>query len=123
MGKTIVVYEGGEALRFDEFSIEEAIRGVRRLLKHYGMIKEAPKTRKSVLITKSHWIRASVSGMFRPLKVSGQSVKQGEIIGVLNEPANRHEEAVLADDDGYLIGHNNIPVVHKGDALFHIGQP
>ncbi len=122
MGKSILVYEGGESLRFDEQAIEEAIKGTQRVLKYYGMIKNAPKARERRVFTQSHWIRANTSGLFRLIKRSGQFVQRGDFIGIISGPANRYEEPVEADEDGYIIGHNNIPVVHKGDALFHLGQ-
>ncbi len=121
MGKSIVVYEGGESLRFDEFAISEAIKGAERVMKHFGMIRTAQKPRKTVFLESSQWVRAEVSGLFRLIKRSGQLVKKGEIIGLINGPASRYEAPVESPVDGHIIGHNNIPVVHRGDALFNIG--
>ncbi|NJL14657.1 MAG: succinylglutamate desuccinylase/aspartoacylase family protein [Microscillaceae bacterium] len=121
LGKAMIVYEGGESLRLDEYAIEEGIRGVQRVLKFLGMCKTAPKPRESRLFTRSYWIRANTSGLFRLKRHSGQRVLPGESIGVIHGPTNRYEEVVEADQEGYIIGHNNVPVVHKGDALFHIG--
>lgn len=122
MGKTMVVYEGGESLRFDNFAIDEAIRGSQRVLKHLGMVKNAPKPRVSHVFTQSRWVRANNSGLFRLKKYSGEKVEKGDLLGYIHGPANRYEEPVEADSNGYIIGHNNVPVIHKGDALFHIGQ-
>ncbi|MDV7399864.1 succinylglutamate desuccinylase/aspartoacylase family protein, partial [Arthrospira platensis SPKY1] len=33
LGKTILVYEGGESLRFDQFAITEGVAGAQRVLK------------------------------------------------------------------------------------------
>lgn len=120
LGKPIIVYEGGEALRFSEFAIEEAIRGTKRVLFHYDMIKSSPKPRRQTLFRQSSWVRADVSGLFSFRKQSGQRVKQGEVIAKINSPHNDYSVKITCPFDGYIIGHNNFPLVHKGDAIFHI---
>lgn len=123
MGKSIIVFEGGESLRFDEFSIKEAFEGILRTLYHFGMILKKPKDRKhnSLFFSQTSWVRAETSGLFRSLKKSGQKVKKGEVIGLINNPGNLYEIKVEAHESGFIIGHNNIPVINRGDALFHIG--
>jgi len=120
-GRTILVYEGGESLRFDEFAISEAVRGAERVLHYLGMLKTAPKPRNSRLFEDSQWLRAEVSGLFSLKKKSGQRVEAGEVLGLISGPSSRYKAPVEAPCSGYIVGHNNIPVVHRGDALFHIG--
>jgi predicted deacylase len=120
LGKPIIVYEGGEALRFSEFAIDEAIRGTKRVLFHYGMIKSNPKPRRQTLFQQSSWVRAEVSGLFSFRKQSGQKVKEGEVIGKINSPHNDYSVKIISPFNGSVIGHNNFPLVHKGDAIFHI---
>jgi uncharacterized protein len=43
-GIKVLLYEGGEALRFDESAIEAAVKGTLRVLKAIGMINSAPAT-------------------------------------------------------------------------------
>lgn len=120
-GKPIVVYEGGESMRFDEFAIEEAMEGTDRVLRFLGMINKAYKEKESVFCTSTAWVRAQRSGLFKPFVESGESVKKDQPIGVINDPFGAYEIKVLSKSDGHIIGHNNTPVVHQGDALFHIG--
>lgn len=121
MGKPIIVYEGGESLRIDEFSIEEAIEGTLRVMKFLGMINEPHVEKESIFCTDTTWVRAQRSGIFKPFVVSGEQVYKGQPIGVINDPFGQYEIKVVAKATGYLIGHNNTPVVLQGDALFHIG--
>lgn len=121
-GKSIIVFEGGENLRFDGFAIEKGVAGVRRLLHAQGMLPDAPPPGETIFIQKRTWMRASRPGMFRWWKQSGQLVRKGEPLGVINDPYGQEEVPVLAIKDGYIIGHNNAPVVGPGDALFHIGE-
>lgn len=122
MGKPILVFEGGESLRYDGYSIEEGIAGVLRVLQHLGMYKNAMKSKKEALVfKKTSWLRASRSGLFIWHKDSGNEVKEGEFIGEINDPDGTEHTPVIAHRTGYIIGHNNAPVVSQGDALFHIG--
>lgn len=122
MGKSVVVFEGGETLRIDPKTVEVGIDGIQRVLNHYGMLNKAPKPPTSTLFFKeSHWVRAEVSGLFRHKKESGKKVKEGQTIGYISSPTNDYSVKVKSPYDGYIIGHNNFPLIHKGDALFHIG--
>ena len=121
-GKPVIVFEGGENLRFDGYCIEKGLAGIQRVLAAHEMLPAAPKKDESVMIASRTWVRAKRSGMFRWRKQSGQKVLKGEPLGVLNDPYGQEEFAVLAPKDGYIIGHNNAPVVGQGDALFHIGS-
>lgn len=120
-GKPIIVYEGGENLRLDDFSIEKGISGVRRLLLSQDMLPFAETADRSLFFRKTTWVRAVRAGIFQWYKPSGHRVYQGEPLGVINDPYGQEEIKILAPKDGYIIGHNNNPVVSQGDALFHIG--
>jgi len=122
MGIPILVYEAGESLRFDGYSIEHGIKGIQRLLFQQKMLKkDAPANHTPKYFSKFTWMRAEKSGMFMWMKSSGAKVGKGEILGVINSPHGNKEIRVLAKHDGYIIGHNNAPVVNAGDALFHLG--
>lgn len=117
----LLVFEGGESTRLDTISIEKGIAGIRRLLAHKGMIINTLESAESISIHKKTWIRAPHAGMFRWLKSSGATVKKDEVIGVINDPYGQDEIPITSPKNGYIIGHNNAPVVSLGDALFHIG--
>lgn len=121
MGKPIVVFEGGESMRFDELSIGEAIDGTKRLMSYLGMIEEPYQERNIKLLLSSSWVRANRSGLFKPFAESGDLVVKNQPLGVINDPFGQYEIKVLSKYEGHVIGHNNNPVVHQGDALFHIG--
>lgn len=120
--KPILVYEGGENLRYDALAIKEGIEGLKRLLVAQNMLTIKTKHVSSQMYTKSSWLRAARAGMFQWKKDSGKQVAKGEEIGVINDPYGQIQMPILAPKDGLIIGHNNAPVVSQGDALFHIGQ-
>lgn len=119
--KTILVFEGGENLRYDGISIEHGLAGIQRLLHHHQMIESAPQAPAGTLFHHTTWVRASKGGLFLWSKRSGQPVRQGEPIGRINDPFGTGPCITIhAPHDGHIIGHNNTPVISPGDALFHI---
>ena len=122
MGIPILVFEGGESLRFDGFSIEHGLKGMQRLLFQKKMLAaDAPANHTPKYFSRFTWMRAEESGMFMWMQSSGAKVSKGEVLGVINSPHGNKEIRVLAKQDGYIVGHNNAPVVNAGDALFHLG--
>ena len=121
MGIPMIIFEGGEALRLDGYVIETALQGIERLLHHQGMLDTEVIRPEYIHIKKTSWIRASKAGIFIWSKKSGTKIEKGETLGSIYDPSGTSRVAVTASRDGYIIGHNNTPVVHQGDALFHLG--
>lgn len=122
-GKNIIVYEGGESLRFDQQAIEEGIAGTLRLMKHLKMIDWAPEPKeKNRVIWSTSWIRAKYAGLFQSTIQCGQLVHKGEWIGTITDPFGEFKQKVLATATAYVIGLNNSPVINAGDALVHLGM-
>lgn len=121
MGKSIVVYEGGESMRFDEENIEQGILGAKKVLHHYDMIQFNSSLQNSTHCSNSMWIRAKNSGLFQSRVQSGSMVKQREVIGRIVDPFGQFQTLIKSPKPGILIGHSNAPVVNQGDALFHLG--
>lgn len=121
MGIPIIVFEGGESLRLDGLSIQKGLEGLQNILDFKGLKKGNQTTYTSKFISKTSWLRATSAGVFKWTKSSGQWVEKDEKIGIINDPYGHFEYPIIAKKSGYIIGHNNAPVVNHGDALFHIG--
>lgn len=122
VGIPIIVYEGGESVRLDGFAIQKGTDGMKRVMKHLGMIDSAPPVNHStVYLKKSNWIRAPHSGMFTWTQRSGNYIQKGEPMGLIKDPFGESSETVISNKNGFVIGHNNASVVNQGDALFHVG--
>ncbi|SKC89117.1 succinylglutamate desuccinylase/aspartoacylase family protein [Ohtaekwangia koreensis] len=122
-GKNIIVYEGGESLRFDQNAIKEGIAGTLRLMKHLNMIDEAPLPDvENKIIWSTTWIRAKNAGLFQTNVYCGQLVQKDEWVGTITDPFGEFKEKVMTPVTGYVVGLNNIPVINAGDALMHIGM-
>lgn len=119
-GTPILVYEGGESLRFNEFAIQEGIDGSRRLMKYLGMISDAPAPQNTEIYDTSPWVRAHYGGLFNHEVKLGDHVKAGQLLGYISDPYGKLWVKVKSPENGRIIGLNNAPVVYKGDALIHI---
>jgi uncharacterized protein len=121
-GKPILVFEGGESLRFDYLSINEGFNGILRVLNHYKMIEAEVPDNPTVKLMKDSWVRADESGLFHSAVPNGSHVRKGDMVGVICNPYGQIDQKLVAPADGYIVGTNNQPVVHQGDALIHIGM-
>lgn len=119
-GKHILVYEAGEALRFDEHGIQEGINGTLRVMKHLDMIDGAPEPNNTEIYQKSTWTRAKYAGLFQPDVNLGEKVEKRQILGHVSDPFGKEWFKISNTHAGRVIGINNSPVVHKGDALLHL---
>ncbi len=127
-GVDVLVYEGGEGLRFDEEAIQAGVDGIARLMFHVAMLQtgdaaERPTrdmTRLPVFANASKWVRAPDGGVFRTMKKIGHRVGEGETIGSVANPYEDSEIPVLSPKRGIIVGATTLPIVNMGDALFHI---
>jgi len=120
-GAPMIVFEGGESLRIDEPSITEGINGIKRVLCHYNMIDEqAPPQEKTEVYKNRTWMRAQASGIFVAEKQTGDYVKKGDFMGYITDPYTSKKSRITAKLNGFILGHDNKPVVNVGKALFHI---
>ena len=124
-GVKVLLYEGGEALRFDEAAIDAGVKGTLRVMAEIGMIEPlsprlaAPAT---VFSDSSTWVRAPEGGILHTIRRSGDRVGRQEVIGVVADPLGSQSVPVVSEHDGIIIGRTNLPLVNRGDALFHIAR-
>jgi predicted deacylase len=123
-GSRVLLYEGGEALRYDDWAIDAAVDGIWRVLAHLGMIEgEARVDAETPLESRrTSWVRAPGSGMLRARRTLGERVVKGEVVGTLGDAFGEQERPVKARATGLVIGRTERPVVYRGDAIFHIAE-
>jgi hypothetical protein len=122
-GMPVLIYEAGQALRFDEISIRAGLRGILHVMRHIGMLPvlKNPKLAAPVVAKSTSWVRAPDSGIVSSKVKLGNSVHKGQKIALISNPVGDAEAAVLAPFDGIVIGQSNLPLAHEGDALFNLG--
>lgn len=122
-GCDILLYEAGEALRFDEMSARVGSSGILRVMNHMGMIgaKGLPKRRAApIQATSSSWTRAPAGGLLRCFKEVGEGVDEGTLLAIVSDPFGEMEEEIIAHAPGIILGRATMPVVNEGDAVYHI---
>lgn len=124
-GVEILLYESGEALRFDELAIRLGVRGILAVMEEAGMTP--PRTRhleppRPAWSRSSFWLRAPKGGILRAFRQAGHAVRPGEVLAVVSDPFGAREVAVKAPEPALVIGRTNLPVVNLGDALFHLAR-
>jgi len=75
---------------------------------------------KSVVCADSHWLRAPAGGLLRMFKAEGDVVDEGDIVAAISDPFGNGEIEVATRYSGIIVGRAVIPIVHEGDALFHV---
>ena len=117
----ILLYEAGEALRFDEFSIRAGMKGIINVLQHLGMKRRSTAKKKTPFIANgSQWVRANASGIVNNIANLGDQITKGQVLAEIGSPYGEVLDDVIATRSGILIGKQNIPLVQEGEAMFHI---
>lgn len=123
IGVDVILYEAGEGMRFDEMSVRAGLAGILRVLKDVGLLPLAgiagPKAR-SIVCADSHWQRAPAGGLLRMFKAEGDVVEVGDVLAAISDPFGQSETEVKARYSGIIVGRAVMPIVHEGDALFHV---
>lgn len=123
MDMPIIVYEGGEALRFNEPVIKYGVKGVIRVMRHLGMLRRTKASAPEPVQTeKTRWVRAKQSGLLHLRVKAGARVKQHQVIATITDPLGNAFVELKSPFDGVIIGHTNLPLVNAGDAAIHVAK-
>jgi predicted deacylase len=120
-GATVLLYEGGEALRFDRHAITVGASGVRRILAHLDMLNDEPEPAvETEYSRKTKWARAPASGILHLIPDLGDHVTKGQILAAVLDPFGNRLGKISSPTGGIVIGHTQHPLVNKGDAVMHV---
>lgn len=119
-----LVYEAGEALRFDEVSIRAGVRGIVNVMREIRMLPQSRRRKTFVprVVRSNFWIRAPQSGILRLTAALGASVRKGDTLGFVADPYGGNEVRIVSPDGGIIIGRTNLPLVYEGDAMVHLAR-
>jgi len=125
-GIPMLLYEAGEALRFNEVAIRAGLHGILNVMRALEMLPRIKSRKRAYpepfVARSSTWVRASGSGLFRKIASLGGRVKKGDVIGLIDAPFSGLETEVTAVANGIIIGCAELPLVNEGEALFHIAR-
>ncbi len=118
----VLLYEAGEALRFDPLAIKVGVAGILGVMSHLEMYHDelAPTIGESLRAKKSNWIRASCGGIFHLSVNLGDKVTKKQELGYITNAFGERRVPIRTKVDGIVISHIQNPLVNQGDAIINI---
>jgi uncharacterized protein len=118
----ILLYEAGEALRFDQQAIQIGVEGILRVINYLEMysLSLEPVETASVEVFQTKWIRASRSGIFHLEVKLGERVGKRQRLGTITDAFGETITKVRATEKGIVIGHIQNPLVNQGDGIINL---
>jgi predicted deacylase len=121
VGARVLLYEGGEAWRFNRDAIEVGTDGILRVLAELDLIDPiVPSVTTRFRGEGSHWVRARRSGLAQIECQTGDVVEKGQVLGRIHDSSGELLSQLKSPGPGLVIGLTLRPLVNRGDALIHI---
>ncbi|WP_013324684.1 succinylglutamate desuccinylase/aspartoacylase family protein [Gloeothece verrucosa] len=120
-GIPILLYEAGEALRFDGEAIRIGVEGIMRVMEYLGMYSFfLSATDISLEVEETKWVRASRGGILHLNIQLGQRVQKKQLLGFITDAFGDTELKVYSPINGMVISYTQNPLVHQGDGIVHL---
>lgn len=122
-GVKMLLYEAGQALRYDEFSVRAGVKGVINTMRHLGMLNKRKSKGHDIqrfIAHQSGWVRASESGFVTHMAQLGDHVEKGDRLAVIADPFGEPQATIICPAEGVVIGKQNIPLAQEGEAIYHV---
>ena len=125
LGLPMLVFEGGEALRFDPWSLDVGVRGLRQLLVYLEMQNSTDLATVDVpyVALGSSWVRVKRGGVWHSDVRLGDEVAAGQPLGKVTDIYGTIRSRCAAPYPGKVVGMAQLPNVSRGDAVLHIAVP
>ena len=120
----LLVYQAGEALRFDPVAIQTGLTGIENILRKINMLDGNNDQVITPVISKDDdWLTAPSSGILHTDVSLGEHIKKGDKIGRLSDPfSNENSTIVKSHLDGIIVGVNRSPLIQEGVSIFKIAS-
>lgn len=124
-GISVLLYESGEALRFDHEAIKVGVEGVLQVMSALKMLDSdftAAQDKISQESRETKWVRASQGGILHLQIELGQAVQKRQKIGYIADALGDTHKRVQSPCDGIVIGFTKNPLVNQGDGIVHVAE-
>lgn len=120
----LLVYQAGEAMRFDENAIQLGVNGVKNVMRYINMLEKEPIQEVQPIFSRDEdWIIAHKGGILHHNATLGQKIEPGEIIGTISDPFGSDIiESIKSTQRGVIVGINTSPLIHEGLPIFKIAS-
>src|SRR5690606_8279499 len=105
-GVKFLVYEAGEALRFEETAIRGGVAGILNVMREIGMLKPIARRKQAqpAIAGASTWVRAATGALLRALVALGGRVRKDQLLGIVGGPFGENDLELRAPFHGMIIG-------------------
>lgn len=120
----LLVYQAGEALRFDENAIELGVNGIKNVMRAIDMLSKQPIEEVSPMFSREEdWITAHKGGILHSNVNLGQIIDKKDNIGTISDPfGDDIVDFVKSPQKGIIVGVNTSPFVHEGMPIFKVAS-
>jgi len=122
-GVPYLLYEAGEACRFDESCIRAGVTGIIGVMQYLKMLPTSVAAKhkgNSMIARSSYWVRSPFGGVFIAVKELGSHIEKGDVLGMVVHPTDAEEYKIVSPIAGMIIGRSDAPLIHEGAGVFHI---
>ena len=120
-GIKMLLYEGGQADRFDQEAVDFGFAGVMRTLRSMRMIEgRLPTAGSTKLVRRTQWVRARRGGLVEIAPKLGAVVEEGEVVASISDAFGIRPTRVKTPASGWVIARTLNPLVNPGDPLLQV---
>jgi len=120
----LLVYQAGEAMRFDENAINLGVEGILNIMRAIDMLEHEPTNEFHPIFSRDEeWIIAHRGGILHANVELGQTIEPNQIIGTISDPFGADILAPIKSPvKGIVVGINTSPLVHEGLPIFKLAS-
>lgn len=120
----LLVYQAGEAKRFDENAIHVGVEGIKNVMRSIDILEKEPIQEVTPIFSQdAEWLTSHKGGILHSHVTLGQTIEENDTIGEINDPFGVELiEIIKAPQKGVVVGINMSPLVHEGLPIFKIAS-
>ena len=120
----LLVYQAGEAMRFDENAILLGVSGIKNVMRKLDMLAKEPIHEVMPISSReTDWILANKGGILHTNVLLGQIIEAGELIGTISDPFGADTvESITSPFKGIVVGVNTAPLIHEGLPIIKVAS-
>jgi predicted deacylase len=120
-GVPTVVFEAGEAGRFERRTVRIGLEGALNVMHELRMIEwQRVEPAYQVIVKTGEWVRADRGGILNLTAEPGDLVYANDELGVISNPFGRELKGIKAPFTGLIVGITVNPLVNPGSPICHI---
>jgi predicted deacylase len=117
-----IIAEAGGCGLLTEPETQLLSQGIENALRHLGMLEGTPRPPDRLIeIERNTWLYAPAEGMWYPSVQVGETVREGQTLGVIRNLFGDHLADVTAPHDGHVLFVTTSPAMRKDGILLAVG--